>query len=45
MISVASAGGTLSRCWVTGSGVAVTWAASMPWGDKPPNGVRPASSS
>src|SRR5947207_122398 len=32
MISDASAGGTLSRCRVTGSGVAVTWAASMPWG-------------
>jgi len=45
MIRFASAGGTLSRCWVTGSGVAVTWAASMPWGDKPPNGDRPVSSS
>ncbi len=45
MIKAASAGGTVSRCRVTGSGVVVTWAASMPWGDRPLNGGRPASSS
>ena len=38
-----SAGGTFSRCLVTGSTAPVTCAASKLWGDRPMNGGRPVN--